>query len=189
MVGALSIVRFRNAVKESRDVRHILIALDKDGKPVDPTKGNAVDYATSKALADRLYGELEGGADFAALAKKYSNDPGSKDSGGQLTITRGQTVPAFDSTAFLLTTKKVSRPVKTEFGYHVIQPVSDVKPGTTTSLKDARAQIESQLLEPRKQELITKWAEETKNYFAKKVQYATGFAPPAAATEPATTTG
>ena len=59
---------------ESRDVRHILIA-EKDG--------DKVDFAASKAKADEIYTELQGGADFAALAKESSADPGSKDSGGK----------------------------------------------------------------------------------------------------------
>ena len=77
---------------ESRDVRHILIAeKDKDGK---------VDFAASKAKADEIYTQLKNGADFATLAKENSADPGSKDSGGKLTISRGQTVPEFDKVSF-----------------------------------------------------------------------------------------
>ena len=91
-------------VAESRDVRHILVK--------------------TKAEADKIYDEIKAGGDFAALAKKYSLDTGSKAKGGKLTITRGQTVAPFDKTAFLLTTNQVSRPVKTQFGYHVIQPLS-----------------------------------------------------------------
>ena len=82
----------------------------------------------TKAQADSIYNQLKAGADFAALAKKYSQDPGSKDNGGKLTIIRGQTVAPFDTTAFLLSTNTISRPVKTQYGYHVIQPISAIKP-------------------------------------------------------------
>ena len=155
-------------VAESRDVRHILVK--------------------TKAQAEKIYTQLKGGANFAALAKKYSLDPGSKNNGGKLTITKGQTVVPFDTTAFLLTTNQISRPVKTQYGYHVIQPISDVRPPTTTPLKDAKPQIEAQLLDKSKNDAITKWTDGVKKYFEKKVTYATGYAPPATATN-ATTTG
>lgn len=154
-------------VAESRDVRHILVK--------------------TKAQANKIYDQLKAGANFAALAKKYSQDEGSKATGGKLTIIRGQTVAPFDTTAFLLTTNQISRPVKTEFGYHVIQPISAVKPGTTTPLKEAKASIKAQLLEKEKTDMITKWTSDTKSSFDKKIDYATGFAPPAAATEAVTT--
>jgi len=154
---------------ESRDVRHILVK--------------------SKAQANKIYDQLKAGASFAALAKKYSIDPGSKNNGGKLTIVRGQTVAPFDATAFNLSKNVVSRPIKTQYGYHVIQPISDVRPPTTTPLKQAKPQIEATLLEKSKNDAITKWTTETKDFFAKKVAYATGFAPPAAATSSAATTG
>ena len=153
---------------ESRDVRHILVK--------------------TKAQANKIYDELKAGGNFAALAKKYSTDPGSKDNGGKLTIIRGQTVAPFDTTAFLLSTNAVSRPIKTQFGYHVIQPISAIKPAKVTPLKDAKPAIQATLLDKAKTDAITKWTADTKSFFAKKVAYATGFAPPAAATDPATTT-
>ena len=148
---------------ESRDVRHILV--------------------NNKKLADSLETQLKGGASFAALAKKYSIDPGSKDNGGKLTISRGQTVAPFDTTAFLLATNQVSRPVKTQYGYHVIQPISNIRPATTTPLSKAKPQIQVTLLDKAKSDLITKWTGDTKTYFAHRVTYATGYAPPAAATD------
>ena len=97
----------------------------------------------TKAQADKIYDQLKAGASFAVLAKKYSHDPGSKNNGGKLTIVRGQTVPPFDATAFKLSTNVDLASVKTQYGYHVIQPISDVKPPTTTPLKDAKAQIQA----------------------------------------------
>jgi foldase protein PrsA len=154
---------------ESRDVRHILVK--------------------TKAQANKIYDQIKAGGNFAALAKKYSTDPGSKDTGGKLTVIRGQTVAPFDTTAFLLSTNQISRPIKTEYGYHVIQPISAIKPAKVTPLKDAKPAIQATLLDKAKTDAITKWTADTKSFFAKKVAYATGFAPPAAATDPATTTG
>ena len=82
-----------DAVRNARDarVRHILIS---------EKNGDKVDFPKSKAEAERIYALLTNGGDFEALAKENSADPGSKDTGGKLTITRGQTVPEFDKTAF-----------------------------------------------------------------------------------------
>jgi peptidyl-prolyl cis-trans isomerase D len=95
-------------------VRHIL--LKTTGKP-------AAEEAKMKAQADDLLKQIKGGADFAALATKYSEDTGSAQNGGTLPdwVTRGQTVPEFEKTAFSLNPGQTSEPVKTEYGYHIIQ--------------------------------------------------------------------
>lgn len=144
---------------ESRDVRHILVK--------------------TKAEADKLYNDLQAGADFAALAKKYSQDPGSKDKGGKLTIARGQTVAPFDGTAFLLKKNTISHPVKTEYGYHIIQPLSDIRPAKQTPLKDVKDSIKQQLLQTKRNEAMTSWVDDVKKDYDGKVRYAVGFQPPA----------
>jgi parvulin-like peptidyl-prolyl isomerase len=143
---------------ESRDVRHILVS--------------------NRALANKLYDKIKAGANFAALAKKYSKDPGSRAQGGKLTIVKGQTAAPFDQTAFLLDKGQVSRPIKTQYGWHVIQALSDVKPPRTTPLKDVKAAIKQQLLQQRQRTEWTKWINDTKKEYAKKVHYQAGFAPP-----------
>jgi parvulin-like peptidyl-prolyl isomerase len=155
-------------VAESRNVRHILVL--------------------KKAKADKIYAELKGGADFAALAKKNSIDPGSKDIGGKYTVIKGQTVPPFEKAVFRLKTNEISHPVKTQYGYHVIQALSPIKPAKKTALKAVTAQIKAQLEQKAKTDAITKWTADTKKAFASKVAYATGFAPPAAATDTTPTT-
>ena len=155
---------------ESRDVRHILIAeKDDDGK---------VDFAASKAKADDIYAQLEGGADFAELAKENSADPGSKDSGGKLTISRGQTVPEFDKVSFELDNGELSKPVKTEYGYHVIEAVSDVRKATTTPIGKVRATIRATLLQQKRNEEMQAWVEDLKKDYEGKVSYAAGYEPP-----------
>ena len=155
---------------ESRDVRHILIAeKDKNGK---------VDYKASKAKADQVYAELKAGADFATLAKEDSADPGSKDSGGQLSISRGQTVPEFDKVAFDLKKGEISKPVKTQYGYHVIQAVSDVKKATTTSLDQVKASIKATLLQQKRNDAMNTWVDDLRSDYKGKVSYASGYQPP-----------
>ena len=152
---------------ESRDVRHILVS--------------------NRALANKLYDRIKAGANFAALAKKYSKDPGSRAQGGKLTIVKGQTAAPFDQTAFLLDKGQVSRPVKTQYGWHIIQALSDVKPARTTPLKDVKAAIKQQLLQQKQRTAWTKWINDTKKEYAKKVHYQAGFAPPTTSTAPTTT--
>jgi parvulin-like peptidyl-prolyl isomerase len=147
---------------ESREVRHILVK--------------------TKAQADDLYEQLQDGADFAALAKKFSEDTGSKANGGKLTISKGQTVAPFDQTAFLLKKNAISRPVKTEFGYHIIQPIGDVKEAKMTPLKEVEDSIRQQLAQTKKNEAMTKWVDGLKKEYEDKISYAVGFNPSPAAT-------
>jgi foldase protein PrsA len=143
---------------ESREVRHILVK--------------------TKAKADDLYAQLQNGGDFAALAKQHSEDTGSKANGGKLTISRGQTVAPFDQTAFLLKKNEISKPVKTEFGYHLIQPLGDPKAAKVTPLAEVKESIKQQLAQTEKNEAMTKWVDDLKQDYEDKVSYATGFTPP-----------
>jgi parvulin-like peptidyl-prolyl isomerase len=156
-------------VAESRDVRHILV--------------------NSKSLADQLETQLKGGADFATLAKKYSKDPGSAKVGGKLTITKGQTVPEFDKEAFALKTGDTSPPVHTQYGWHIIQALSAVKPAKTTPLASVRQSIESTLLQQKKSAAMNKWLDQVKKDYSKNVVYASGYTPTATTTTAGTTTG
>ena len=155
---------------ESRDVQHILIS-EKKG-------GDEVDFPKSKIEADRIYGLLQGGGDFAALAKANSDDPSVKDNGGKLSITRGQTVPEFDKTAFELERGALSKPVKTTYGYHVIEALTPVKKATTTPIAKVRASIRTTLLQEKKSTFMTTWVEDLKDEYDGKVSYAAGFEPP-----------
>ncbi len=76
----------------------------------------------SEELAKELKKKVEDGADFAALAKEHSKDPGTKDDGGMLGyFTAGQMVPQFEQAAFGLQKGQVSPPVKSQFGWHIIK--------------------------------------------------------------------
>jgi peptidyl-prolyl cis-trans isomerase D len=101
---------------ERLNVRHILL-MTKD-KP-------ASEEPKIKAQAEDLVKQLRAGADFAAMAKKYSEDPGSKDKGGEYDgVVRGQMVPEFEKVAFSAKPMAISDPVKTQYGYHIIQVLS-----------------------------------------------------------------
>jgi parvulin-like peptidyl-prolyl isomerase len=145
----------------TREVRHILVK--------------------KEAKARELYAEIRDGADFAALAKRFSQDPGSKDQGGRLTIRRGETVPEFDKTAFALGTGEVAEPVKTEFGWHIIEALSAITPKKVTPLEEAKDSIRSQLLEQQRNDAMSQWVEGLATKYKAKISYAVGYAPPPAA--------
>lgn len=95
-------------------LRHLLLNLEAGEKSV----------AKTIAFLDSLRDAIYAGADFAELAIKYSEDPGSRTRGGDLGFTRrGTLVPEFEAVAFMLDIGEVSKPVKTDFGYHLIQPL------------------------------------------------------------------
>jgi peptidyl-prolyl cis-trans isomerase SurA len=84
--------------------------------------------ARTKAQADSIVLELRRGADFATAARRFSQDPGSKEQGGSLNwFRRGVMVPEFERVAFGLKPGVVSDPVESPFGYHIIQ-VERVQP-------------------------------------------------------------
>jgi foldase protein PrsA len=147
--------------KESRDVRHILVQ--------------------TKALADSIYAQLVAAheSNFAKLAKKYSKDPGSAANGGKLTIVKGQTVPQFDKTAFALKTGELSKPIHTQYGWHVIQALSAIKPPSVTPLSKVKASIRQQLEQQQKNQAMTKWVDDVKKKFCGpgKIKYAPGYQP------------
>jgi len=86
------------------------------------------------------------GAKFEDLAKKYSEDPGTKDKGGDLGwITQGQTVPEFEKTAFGLEKDKISDLVKTQYGFHIIK-VLDKETAHTKPFEEVKDSIKTPLL-------------------------------------------
>ncbi|MGA3345524.1 MAG: peptidylprolyl isomerase [Terracidiphilus sp.] len=101
------------SVPEQSRARHILIKVAQGA--------DAKTDAAAKAKADDLLKQIQGGANFAELAAKNSDDPGSKDKGGELGFARrGMMVPEFDNAIF---TQKIgdTKIVKTQFGYHIVQ--------------------------------------------------------------------
>jgi peptidyl-prolyl cis-trans isomerase SurA len=95
-------------------LRHLLL----------PLKSGERSIKTTIAFLDSLRNEIYAGTDFSELAKLYSQDPGSKNRGGDLGFTRrGTLVTEFEKVAFTLDIGEISKPVKTAFGYHIIQPL------------------------------------------------------------------
>src|SRR5581483_10479985 len=126
-------------VPEQVQVMHILVKTPTAG-PDGKVDQKAVDAA--KAKAESLLKQLKAGANFADLAKKNSDDPGSAKNGGSLgPIQRGRTVPEFEKVAFSLPKGQLSDLVKTTYGFHIIR-VDDKQQAHTKSLDEVKAQIE-----------------------------------------------
>src|SRR5262252_6378075 len=108
-------------------------------------KTEGKDEAAVRAKAEDLLKQAKGGADFAELAKKYSEDEASAKNGGDLDyFGRGKMVPEFDQAVFAMQPGQISDLVKTQYGYHIIKLV-DKKPATTRPLAEVRQQINDQL--------------------------------------------
>ena len=123
---------------ELAHARHILL-MTIDPATRTPLPTNAV--AAKRKQIDALLVQIRGGADFATLAKQYSEDPGSKDNGGELPeFPRGQMVPEFEATAFSLTNNQVSDVITTQFGYHILKMI-DKTPAKTFAYTDTLPQI------------------------------------------------
>lgn len=120
---------------------HILIRFKGSRVPLKP---NEKDLTEPEALAkaQEIRGKLVAGGDFAALAKAESDDTGSATKGGELgSFRHGQMVKPFDEAAFTLPVGKVSEPVRTDFGYHIIKITSR----TSKTFEEAKPEIEKKI--------------------------------------------
>jgi peptidyl-prolyl cis-trans isomerase D len=123
-------------VPEEARSRHILISV--------PQGADAKADAAAKAKAEDVLKQLKAGGDWNALAKKYSDDPGSKDKGGELGFAQRKTmVPEFDNAIF---TQKIGdiQIVKSQFGYHVVQ-VEDRHEAHAQAINEVLPQIQATL--------------------------------------------
>lgn len=126
------------SVPDEVKVRHILI------QTPEPVNGKVDEkaVAAAQAKAESVLKQVQAGGNFADLAKKYSDDPGSKDKGGELGwLQHGQTVPEFDHAAFSLKPGQTSDLVRSTFGFHIIQ-VEDKHEAHVKTLDEVKAQIE-----------------------------------------------
>lgn len=115
------------ATPEQFQVRHILIATQ--GKEGDEAKV----AAEAKTQALSILQQLKGKADFAALAKEKSEDPGSAAQGGLYTFSKGQVVPEFEAATLKLKPGEMTmEPVKTDYGYHIIKLEKVIPAGVKT---------------------------------------------------------
>jgi peptidyl-prolyl cis-trans isomerase D len=124
-----------------RHARHILLAIDSS---VTDPKQLEKQYAAALQQANLIEARLAKGEDFAVLAKEFSKDEGSAVNGGDLGFAaKGTYVPEFEASIDGLKPNDISKPVKTQFGYHIIQLIETRQPNAPT-LESVRPQLEAE---------------------------------------------
>ncbi|MGB0955727.1 MAG: SurA N-terminal domain-containing protein [Panacagrimonas sp.] len=119
----------RFSTPEERKARHILI-------------GFGADKSAAHEKAQELRKQLDDGGDFGTLAKANSEDPGSKDAGGDLGwVRRGTMVPKFEDTLFDMKAQQISDPIETEFGWHIIG-LDEIKPAAQRKFSEEGVKAE-----------------------------------------------
>lgn len=133
----------------------------------------------TKKLAEKLYTELKSGASFAKLAKKYSTDKGSGANGGKLgTAPCSGYVKPFADVACSIPTGTISKPVHSQYGWHIIRADGPVIPASTSPFNKEKASIVQSLLQTKKGDATSAWQTKIERFYAGKVKYASAYAPP-----------
>lgn len=142
---------FKNQLKgltyDKVKVNHILVAYD-----LDPEGKKKRSDAEAKKRAEEVKKKLEENGDFKKLAKEYSDDPGSKDNGGEIEGSADQFVPEFANAVRTLPLNTISDPIKTEYGYHIVKVTKRSK----EDFEQASEEIKQQKIQQLNQEYIDK---------------------------------
>lgn len=118
-----------------------------------------------ETTAMKVKEELDSGKDFAELAKEYSTDTSNAADGGDLGyFTKGEMAEEFEKAAFEMEINKVSNPVKTDFGYHIIK-VTDKKAATAATFEEHKDKIKELLFDEKIQTEYPNWLEEKKSEY------------------------
>jgi len=129
----------KNGVEKQYDqvrARHILVKIVDDA-------GNMLDeaaVAAARVKIDDLLARAKAGEDFATLATENTEDPGSKETGGEYTFGRGQMVAEFENTAYNLEIGEISDVIETQFGYHIIK-LEERIPATAEQVEQAKQDL------------------------------------------------
>lgn len=139
--------RARYVTEEQRLASHILLAVDPS---VDESGWDA-----ARKRAEALKAEIEGGADFASVAREHSDDSGSAEEGGDLDwIERGVFGEEFDEGLFAATQGEVAGPIRTIDGYHLVL-VRDIREGGSVPFEDVRDELEAEVLSGERERLFS----------------------------------
>jgi len=158
-------------VDETRVTRHILIAPGSSNETTASTDAASTtttaaptdaDWAAALSEAQKVRQELVNGGDWTQLAADYSDDTGTKDSGGDLgAVAKGEMVQEFEDSVFSLAKDEISQPIKTSYGYHIIQ-VTQINEAKQYTLDEVKEDITSLLLSEKKDQTWTEWMQRAK---------------------------
>lgn len=193
---------------ETRKARHILISPTADRPTTTTTAASSsssgstttaasttttteapatdAEWAAALAKAQKVRADLIAGADWKTEAAKYSNDTGSKDSGGDLgTVSKGDMVASVDAAIFGQKLNEISQPVKSTYGYHIIQ-VTGITAAKQQTLSEVKSTISDTLLSDKKTQVWNKWLDSQKDELS--VVYKEGYKYTTTTTSATTTT-
>ncbi|NBF41107.1 MAG: peptidylprolyl isomerase [Spirochaetes bacterium] len=141
--------------EESQSVKASHILIDTRDAETEEAKEEA------RARAEDLLEQLEGGADFAELAREYSEGPSAQNGGSLPQFSRGEMVPPFEEAAFALEAGEISDVVETRFGFHIIR-VEEKSEGGATPYEEVEPQIAQYLEQQKQQEAVQTYLDELK---------------------------
>ncbi len=142
--------RLKQLTSEQVRIGHIYLAVTQDMKPEDVKK--------KEALAAQIKKELDGGLDFSAAVQKYTEDKTSLASGGDMILIPGVAPKEIDKQAFSLPVGKVSAPIKTDLGYHLIK-IKEKRAERTVEFKDIAQDLGQYLAQQRVQKAMADYIE------------------------------
>lgn len=148
--GGLHILKLHNrrgsgGLVKQQLIRHILIQPDAENN-----------LQESKAQADEIYVKLKAGEPFEKLARLFSEDPQSKRNGGELGwVNPGTLVPRFEKSANVLPLNTISQPVRTEFGFHIIEVLDRREVDMSAEIASSKARQE--IFERKSREIYDTW--------------------------------
>jgi peptidyl-prolyl cis-trans isomerase C len=152
-------------IPEEVRVSHILISTLEPPDPLIPRAQPRPLPPEKKKEKEKLARDLKAradkGEDFGKLVKQYSDDPGSKDKGGEYTFPRKRMVPEFEAAAFSLKTNQISDIVETQYGYHIIKGLEKF-PAKHEQFADVKTKIKDYLVEKEAEKALPAYLDKIK---------------------------
>lgn len=133
-----------------------------------PTADASHILVEDKETADKALAEIKDGLSFADAAKKYSSCPSKENGGGLGEFARGQMVPEFEDAAFNMKAGEISEPVKTQFGYHIIE-LNSINNPDQVDFEEVKDQVKNQCITAKQNQVYAQKQAELKEKYDVKI--------------------